>query len=142
FGFQQFLDALQGVLQYLRNVQGVGFLGQKLPVINRSIDDLLALADGFAGQLETFKNNPGQSLQGVKQLIKDAFGAEPAGIELSLDGHTVRIDLSFGTTLKKLLPFDIDLASLGLSNLSGLIGVDASGKLLLELGAQFDLHFG
>jgi len=150
FGFQQFLDVLQGVLQYLRKIESFSFLGQKLPLINKSVDDLLTLADEFAAKLDAFKANPGQSLQAIEELIEDAFAPEPPGtpqtndprITLSLDGQTVRLDLAFGTTLTESVPFNIDLASLGLGSLAGLVSVGASGQLALNLGAEFDLHLG
>src|SRR5207245_1351315 len=142
FGFQQFVDALQGVLQYLQSIEGLGFLGQKLPLINRSAIDLFALADKLAQKIEAFSHNPGQTLQVVKQLIANAFGADPAAVALSLDGPALRIDLSFASTFTESFPFNIDLASLGLGSLANLIGGGASGKVDLVLGARFDLHVG
>ncbi len=136
-GFQQFIDALQSIVTYLQSIESLGFLNQELPLVNRSVSDLLELADSFAQKVETFQNNPGQALQAVEELIEDAFVPEPDGapqtddpaIELSLDGRAVRIDLTFSSNITRNLPFNLDLADLGLADLSNFLSVGASGEI-------------
>jgi hypothetical protein len=150
FGFQQFLDALQGVVGYLRSLQGLGFLNQKIPLLNHSVSELLELADRFAERVNGFSTNPAQSLQAVEELLEDAFVPEPAGapqtddplVELSLDGRAVRIDLTFSAQFNKAIPFNLDLASFGLASLSDFLSVEASGQIDLALGARLELDLG
>ena len=149
-GFGNFVSALQNIVSYLRSIESLGFLGQKLPLVNRSISNLLALADSFAQKVEAFQNDPGQSLQAIEELIEDAFAPEPTdapqvddpAIELTLDGRAIRIDLTFTSSFTKSLGFDLSLADLGLSSLSNFLSVDASGEISFLLGAKLELDVG
>ncbi|NOS71718.1 MAG: hypothetical protein HOP33_17550, partial [Verrucomicrobia bacterium] len=149
-GFQQFVSALQSIVTYLRSIESLDFLNKKLPVVNRSISNLLALADSFEQKVTAFGNNPSQSLQAIEELIEDAFVPEPAGqpqtddpaIELALDGHAIRIDLTFTSSFTRALGLDLTLADFGLGALSNFLSVNASGEITFELGSRLELDLG
>ena len=158
-GFEDILQGLQGVVEYLRTLESFSFLNDKLPVLNLSVSDLVKQADSFADKVQEFANNPVGAIQEVEELLEDALGipdtqanqkADSDLVEVSFANSVLRIDLTFETGIRKEpFPLNFDLLELvgasGADFLEGISSlVDASGDLKLEVNAnaRFELDLG
>src|SRR5207245_558477 len=107
--FSQIVDAFVKVANYLTKLQQFSFLQSKLPLVNKSVSDLLDYASKFATQLQSFENNPTDSLQDINLALKSALGL-PAGsplVNLSLDGDALKINLNFTTSFQDQLALNV-----------------------------------
>ena len=167
FTLADLITALQGVANYLSTLEGFGFLDQELPLLNLSVTELLQASSEFAKKIETFQQNPAQSLQAMEEALEDAVGLpDPVGtpdfnnpeITLSFDqsvpnSPALKVQLQFGRDYDSgPRPMNFDLASLvglaggGAATLLAGVGnlVDVGGEAVMQVqaGARFDLDFG
>jgi Ca2+-binding RTX toxin-like protein len=167
FTFNDLLAAIQGVIDYLATLEKFGFLNQKLPLLNRSISDLLQATGDLAEKIEAFKQNPAGSLQAIEELLEDAIGlADPLGTpnfnnpeitfsfdQTIADRPALKIQLQFGSDYNSgPLPLNLDLASLAglaggpiatlLAGVSNLVDVGGEALVQVQAGARFNLDFG
>ena len=132
-------------------------LHQKLPIVNRSVNDLIRIADGFSLSVDNFaevaddasallhpdqEDVPTLTLQGVAQALRGAFGlgSNSTGIvvDVTSDGLlTVEFDLL--ETVSTTLGLDVDLSSGGLPNLTSGKVLQVSGELGLAATIGIDL---
>lgn len=144
--FQNILNMLQAALGYLQSLEQFDFLDEKLPLIDRSVGDVLDAADAFSQRLEELRNNPATSLQAVEAQIEQFFGiTDPTLVELTADGgQTLKIKLNFGTDFDEQLPLDFALTDLpGMpEELASIISLTGSGSLRVTGGASLGLAIG
>ncbi|MFV2070034.1 MAG: hypothetical protein ACC645_23960, partial [Pirellulales bacterium] len=162
----EFTDIVQGlssVVETLRQLDGSAggtavatVLDTEMPLVNRSLADLLSMADRFATLVEGIQANPAQSVQALEILIKEQLGLAPDSTLVGLSLDTVdslpvlRVDLRMEAGLQDSMPLDVDLAGLAAlatgnpfpANFSNLIGVSSTGVLDMELGGSLDLALG
>ena len=161
------LEAVQGVIDYLRTLEHFGFLDQKLPLLDLSVSDLLKATDDLAARIEAFQRNPAQSLQAIEELLEDAIGlVDPAGnpnfdnpeVELSFDrtiaaSPALKVELQFrhdydggprsmNLDLAKLVGLVSGDAAAALAGVTNLIDVGGTAVMQIQAGARFDLDFG
>ena len=147
--FGDFFTVLNLVVDFLRGLQGSAgadnpfqnvadsVLTFEIPVLNRSIGDLIDIGGEFLDFAEQLINNPAGSLQLLEGQLRALFGlpdfGDPFGLAQSLfDLGTSEIDLGgLGT-----FDFGLDIPALGnlTSDFSFLLDI-AGKEALIELGA-------
>ncbi|HWW00016.1 MAG TPA: Calx-beta domain-containing protein [Candidatus Acidoferrum sp.] len=87
--FSSIVQALQGIAQSLSQLSGFGFLNQKLPIIDMSVNDLIGYAAKFADLINAVSNGGGQSLQDIvsslQTQIDQLFHLSPNVLQIILD---------------------------------------------------------
>ncbi|MCC6234628.1 MAG: right-handed parallel beta-helix repeat-containing protein [Verrucomicrobiales bacterium] len=148
------LIALQQVRDFLESLESTA-LNTPLPLVNRSVLDLLAIAEDIAARIDAFQRQPEATLQFVERKLEAAFGLPESAVTLSLvDARTLKIGLRLERLERLTLPVDLDLASLVaqlpagdparafLSEVSRLVQVEGSGQVILQAGASLQIDLG
>jgi Ca2+-binding RTX toxin-like protein len=126
-------------------------LNEELPLIDRSVNDLLNYADQFAAFVQELESDPAQSVQAVEVLLEEALGLTPDSplVDLSIDGDALRIDLDFVSGLSESFGLEMKLAELAQlagvslpSEITDLIGVSSAAELDVEVEAILNLALG
>lgn len=76
----QIIDGLIELSDFLADFEAFGFLSDPIPVINVSINDVLAFADRFDAAVQEAQNNPAGTLQVLEGKLKEALGV-PSGVD-------------------------------------------------------------
>ena len=96
FNFAQFINALRALADNLSELSGFGFLDQKIPVIDASVNDLLDYASKFAELVEEAANQPASSLQAaideLENQIEALFNLDPSILSISIDTNGILPD--------------------------------------------------
>lgn len=151
-GFSSILEALKGVRDFLNQFSAFSFLDTEIPLIGKSFNDLIGIADRFAKAVEEIEKNPAGAIQGLEQKIRETFGLPPGGsdiFDINLvdnqdgDGNTadmLKVSLNLTQAFYKALSVDLDLNDQipGL-RLLGTAGLNASGSLGFKLALGVDL---
>ncbi len=147
--FSNILDALSDLLNFLKGIEGLEFLDQKIPLINKSASDLLSLADKLTTALDEITSDPAGTIQLVEAKLRNALGLPISGPSiLSLDGidnllkFELGLDISFNESLGVDIPEFLDLGSLSIPGLSGPIGLGGSADLNASGSLTANLDFG
>ena len=145
-GFGDIVVALRALADFLGQFEQFGFLHEKIPLINVSVDDLLSFADEFSAALDQVESNPSGTVQFLETKLKEAFGLPPSSNLLSLDlvndgtAHILRIGINFSPEFSASLPIDLTLpVDTGPIDLSGAADLHAEGKLAMTLDLGIDL---
>jgi hypothetical protein len=159
--FDNILGALQELLQMLRTIDGsgggsaiAGVLDYKLPLVDRSLTEILDFAGEWADRLEALMANPAGSLQQLEILLRDVFDIPDSAPDIlsfipydTSSPNTTGVldfdfDLGIGTQLNR--PFSLDLANVAdlPSWLTSLMGVSASGNLDIAADINLALRMG
>lgn len=85
FGFGSIIDALLLVSDFLGQFEQFSFLDEPLPLVNRSVNDMLSFVNEVADAIEGLQQNPAGSIQVLEGKLKEAFGIV-AGNDLSALG--------------------------------------------------------
>ncbi|WP_406700164.1 SdrD B-like domain-containing protein [Singulisphaera sp. Ch08] len=133
------LASLRQLVTFLASLEQGAFLGAKLPVLNKSLPELLAFADNLGATLDSLRSKASSSLQTLETAMEQALGLAPADLTLRLDGKVLRIQLAFGRSVSKQLGLDLDLSSKGLGRL---VDARAQAALQVSAGAQLNLDLG
>src|SRR5262249_1183971 len=159
FSFDNIIKALQLIVNFLNSLtaddaSGVGgavhtVLTTQLPVINKSVSDLVNMASSFTTLLNQLQNNPAGSIQKIESLLETLLGAPLSGTSYvsydknATDGDALKFTFGVATKYNNSLPFNLDLSQLGLPDfLTSLVGVSASGNLGVSLSANLALVLG
>lgn len=164
--FDDLIVALQSLAGFLGQFEAFGFLNQPLPLVNKSVNDLLSYADDLADAFNDAKSNPSATLQFLESKLKESIGISqakindvlatvglPPGVDvvnLSLvDGSILRFDLTLGASFSRGLDLQIPgidfgsaLSSVGLGSLldlAGSAGLSANGAIAFTLGFGVDV---
>jgi Ca2+-binding RTX toxin-like protein len=118
FSFDDIVAALQLVVDFLDGIKDSGVAGEvfnfQIPLINRSVGDLIDAGDEFLDFVEELSDNPAGSLQILENMLRDQLNlpqlADPLGLGLSL-GSNLLDNLSgiftFGEAATKQLAQDM-----------------------------------
>ncbi|MCW5626840.1 MAG: hypothetical protein KIT73_19135, partial [Burkholderiales bacterium] len=118
-GFADILAGLRGLVDFLNQFEEFGFLNEKIPLINVSVNDMLAYADEFAAALDQVESNPAATVQFLEQKLKEAFNIPATSdllvLKLVRDGATniLRFDLTFKPGFSESLPIGFELPTAG-----------------------------
>ena len=169
--FEQFLNfrklgpehvvaLLSQAAAFLQSTQDVAILNQKLPLIDRSVNELINYADQFAQVIAPVLTDPGQAVQALGKkldgLLKNLLGrdshARPGKpfVSLSIDqGPALRIDLNLASVFKDQLKFQLDLGQLleaidipQLEGFGQLVQAGGGGQLDTTVTAFLELSLG
>lgn len=87
--FLNIVQALDTLADELETMQGFGFLGQELPLINRSISDLLDSAGNFAELVEGLATGDADTIETLEEDLEEFFQvSNPRLISLSVEDYT------------------------------------------------------
>ena len=172
--FEDVLQAFSAAEDYLRELEGelagrpaaAEVLNTELPLIDRSIADLLDMPDRLASFAEEVVSNPvlvvqelagliQQHLQGI-EVVAEALGIDPSDVEVELGvddtpgAPALKLTLYLGAKFEDSLPLSLDLANLGgllpsnpfPASFSSLVGMSSSGRLDVELTGSLVLAMG
>ncbi|MBF0460788.1 MAG: hypothetical protein HQL87_05270, partial [Magnetococcales bacterium] len=164
-----FLDILNGIsagLTFLdTSLEGQSFYTQTLPVVNKSIKDLMNVTDTLLGDLEQAAGNPNVFFQNMEGIIEQALGIhdnntlppEQQQFALILNGNELDIHLNLTETYSNQFNVALDFnallamagqndpnnaASAALAALGNAVNVSGTGKVDLELLANLTLDMG
>lgn len=101
-GISQIIDGLIQLSDFLGDFETFGFLSEPLPVINISVNDVLAYADRFDAAVQEAQNNPAGTLQALKDKLKETLGI-PSGTDSEALGFQGRQDAKPDTVTGELL---------------------------------------
>ena len=152
-GFDQILDALIALADFLDDFEQFGFLNEELPLIDVSVNDLLSYADQLRDLVNAAKADPAGSFQQLESKIEALLGIDdgtladgandPFDIELEFvtesrgeagtDDDHVMAKLSFivGAEFRETLGVEFDVGDAGV--LAGAADLEASGDIALVL---------
>jgi Ca2+-binding RTX toxin-like protein len=138
---------LQGV-QYIASLEKFSFLSTKLPLLNKSVSDLIGAADQLLAKVNAAANaTPADTLQTLATVLDSALGLPANAINLTIDGKAIKVGLAFHAGGTQQVPINFDLASLasgvpGLSQVTNLLDVSGAGNLTVGADADFNLNIG
>ena len=161
--FADIIAAIQvGVQWFDSALAGTSFYNTEIPVVNRSVADVLTFIDDTLERVEEALDNPAGAIQEVEDIIEDALGIEDNNtldwnqqkFSLYLDGETLLLHIEFDQVLEDVLSFGLDSGAFGvnLGPISELVdvGIDLNFGVfvdaVLEIGVDFsngvdDLQF-
>jgi hypothetical protein len=151
---QDVLAALNQFVSYLASVEQFSFLGIDLPVIDRSVAELLSFIPGLEQDIAKLSDLGAANLQELETRIEEAFGVGPNALVMTFADNDLRFALNLTESLPAAyqnLKVNLDLAQLagyvpgGVANLAGvgnLIDVAGDGSLAVTGSAQLNLVFG
>ena len=150
FDVADVIAGLNSLANFFNSVEGFSFLNQKLPLLNKSVTDLVSFVDNFQSAVTSLTNAGPITLQQLEQKLEQALGLSAGALSMSLTATDLLIQLNIVEQLPaglQQMAMDLDLASLagGNANLSGvghLIDVGGSAKLNVSAAAELDLNFG
>jgi hypothetical protein len=151
--FDDIIAGLKFVVNYLRSLDGSGGAGSavagalnfKIPLIDKSVADLVDMASAFADRLSAITNNPSSAVQDLNKFIDGLFGLPLTTNVLSYnaDDQVLGIEFDLNKSIALSRPFDLDLQDAGLpSYVTNLVSLSASGSLNVNAGIDFDLKLG
>lgn len=150
--FEQILSLITDTLRVIETLSGSEFMDSEIPVINRSLNDLLDLADAFLELEEELEEEGPKHIQRVIQIIEDAVqdqldrisgpSAITADVSIVYDEATqmLTFDIPYVVYLEETLAVELDAlgAIEGLDRLADLRG---SGTFEAEMTAFLWLEF-
>jgi hypothetical protein len=144
--FSSVVTTVTNVATYLQNLSGTSFLSTKLPLLDRSITDLLGYAGQFASFVDQFQANPTATVEGLAPELRMLLGLPPDDPSVNITYNTADNSLSLTFTFAAphymaTLPLDFDFKQFvpnsPLDNL-----VSAAGSLSVQADASLVLHVG
>ena len=141
--FDDILGALKFILNFLDSLGDGGAapaLDFKIPLIDRSVAEIVDVASVVVDRLNAITNNPQGSIQELNKYIDGLLGLPLSTNVLSYNIADEVLDFDFGLSKSVDLtrPFNLDLADAGLPAMfTNLVSLSASGNL--DLSASIDL---
>ena len=167
--FDTVLAALVQLSDFLGSFEAFSFLDEPLPLINKSVNDMLGFATKLAGAVQDAQNNPSGALQYLEQKLEEVVGLDTASLNdiftnaglaapgdilgfaiVEVDGDKVlKFSFNLGAGFSESLDIEIpgldlgDLSALGfldsVFDLGGSAGLSASGGVAIELDFGINL---
>ncbi|MDT8405613.1 MAG: hypothetical protein RQ738_13680, partial [Sulfuriflexus sp.] len=144
--FDDIIAILRQVVGVLQNLEGTAEVFDfKIPVIDRSIGDLVDLSGDFLKFVQDLSADPAGSLQALEVRLRTLLGlpaSGPAILSIDTAEGTLYFDFGFASEVTTTRPFNLDLADLNLGIFSQLVGLSASGNLGVQAGIELALKLG
>ncbi|MGP0628314.1 LEPR-XLL domain-containing protein [Nitrospina sp. 32_T5] len=156
--FQDIIDGLSFFVEFLQGLDGTSpggsaiadALDYDLPLVNRSVADLVQIADELADRLDALSADPSGSVQALNDLLVDIFDLPAAASNiLSFNPTTsvLGINLGFDAAASLTRPFSLNLADVLASAgapefLTDLVSLEAGGNLGVSAGVDVELALG
>ncbi|TCK07577.1 LEPR-XLL domain-containing protein [Marinobacterium mangrovicola] len=172
FGFGNILDLLQAVSAFLSQFESFDFLDVNLPVIDKSFNDLLGLAEQYTQMIDDAIDNPATTLQLLETQLNTAIGisssqfdaivdvlnandeADPGdtdpfsaptdAVDIALvDGNLLQLSLNLGAVFTESLPVGFSDSDLNLPEVFGdTLNLAGFADLAAEGAVLMTLDFG
>jgi Ca2+-binding RTX toxin-like protein len=154
-GFDDVLNALKQLADFLDDYAAFGFLNEDIPLIGINFNELVDLADRFRQAVEEIEQNPAGSVQLLEQKIREEFGLPPGVLTLSLAdgedgddlaGDMLKIKFNLGGEFSESLPVSIGIPDGAIEgapidiNLEGQADLNATGNLTAMFTIGVDLN--
>lgn len=147
------VEGLRLLVNFLRGLDGSGPAGNavagalafELPLIDRSIADLVDIAGDFAEKLEAIEADPAGSIQRLEALLRAELGipdALPPVLSFNPGTGVLGFNFSFAKAVNLTRPFNLDLADAVPDAISNLVSLSASGNLAVSAGVALNLEMG
>ena len=154
--FADIVEGLRLLVDFLRGLDGSGPAGSavagaldfELPLIDRSIADLVDIAGDFAKKLEAIEADPAGSIQRLEALLRAELGipdALPPVLSFNPGTGVLGFNFSFAKAVNLTRPFNVDIGNFlpeNLSFLSDVVSLSAAGNLAVSAGVTFNLEMG
>ena len=147
--FDDIIGVLRLVVNFLKGLDGSGgggplaeVLGFKIPVIDRSVSDLIHIASDFSDFVDQLVADPSGSLQKVEAKLHDLLGIPGGTHILSFLNGVLSFNFDFGASTHSTRPFNLSLGDLLPAPFSSLVGLDTSGSLGVDASFDFKLDMG
>ncbi|NBS65984.1 MAG: discoidin domain-containing protein, partial [Betaproteobacteria bacterium] len=150
--FADIVSGLRFALSTIDDVVGEQpFYNQTLPILDRSLGELLDLGDVFLGRIEAAGNTPAAALDAVEAIIEEALGISPDLFDLTLGATQLIIDVNLEAAYSADFALNLKLADLigmALPNVAipdalyKLVDSSGEAKIALKVGAALDLQVG
>ena len=88
--FADIIAMLQALANFLGQFESFGFLKEPIPLIDKSVNDLLGFAEEFATKLDELQSNPAGTLQLLEDKINESLGIAQSTL------NDIYTDLSLG----------------------------------------------
>lgn len=138
---------LKSLADFVDQLSGLDIFATDIPLIDRSLKDLLGFSDKLRSTINQFKTDKLLGLHQLEEQLKTALGPQFSMLDLSLDLSgplpVLKFDLPFDLgDYSKQLPLDFDLSQLGVPGLADLADLKTAGQLLVTADAKIDLVAG
>ncbi|MEQ1825056.1 MAG: SUMF1/EgtB/PvdO family nonheme iron enzyme, partial [Pirellula sp.] len=127
------------VTTYLSSFEQFGFLNEKLPLLNRSLAELVGIGSRFTSLVGQYQKQPVETLMQLQTALQQALGVP---VTFTADGKALKIGFDFSAIVDEQLNINLDLGSLGIPNLDGLVDVRGEGKVRLAANANLHIDLG
>ncbi len=131
---QMILAAIQALIEKLRGLGAGGVFDTRLPLINKSVSDLLKLGDQLANDLGTFDENNVLTAKGMENFLQSHVDN---ALKVTVSQDAISFKLNFTQSVSENVPLNLDLGSSW-----GLLKVTSGGNLSLSGTASAALGFG
>ena len=142
-------DLIRRVVVFIETVSGEGLLDKPLPLVNRSLGDVLDTVDAVNERVEEILADPNATLDTLEVAIEDALGLHPDDFTLTFDPATQVLKAELNLDLPEVnetASFDVDLSSFVGPSLADFtdqfVDFSASGSFDLTAGAEVRAHLG
>ena len=138
---------MQGV-QYISSLEKFSFLSEKLPLLNKSVSELVGAADQLLAKVNAAAmQTPDGTLQTLANVLDQALGLPANAVQLTIDGKAIKVGLAFHAGGTQQIPIDFDLKTLaagvpGLAQATNLLDVNGTGNLTVAADADVNLNIG
>jgi Ca2+-binding RTX toxin-like protein len=148
-GFDDVLNALKQLADFLDDYAAFGFLNEDIPLIGINFNELVDLADRFRQAVEEIEQNPAGSVQLLEQKIREEFGLPAGVLTLALAdgddgdsdaGDMLKIQFNLGAAFSESLPVAFDLLETGNTEIDNL-GISLEGQADLNATGNLDARF-
>ncbi|MEO6434973.1 MAG: hypothetical protein ABIP55_04330, partial [Tepidisphaeraceae bacterium] len=136
---QMIVDALQGLIEKLRDLGGGGVLDAKLPIIDKSLSEIVDLGEEFATRIGLLDPNGVSTAKRLEEFLQfklgDALG--DAAVIVTVAADAIQFNLGFKQDFEETLPI-----SLNLGDTWGLLKVEGGGVVDFVGSATANVTFG
>ncbi len=146
--FTELINALRQVQSFLAGVEQSGPLEMQLPVIDRSIGDLIALSERFGRLVDRVEAAHPLTIQAFETALGEAIAAELGGVVglphgpplgVNFSGTVLNLGLNLTAGIDEQLPVSFNLAALGNTELGNLLSLTGGGTVSARAEAAFKL---
>ncbi len=145
------VTALNDVVDYLHSLEASAHeLNDNLPLLNKSISDLLSLSADLGQALNSFAPDPQATLDAVTAKLDELLGG---AVKVSFDGTALKLHIAFAPSpvsqqmgvnldIAKLLSLSNGSAASTLHNVTSLIDTTGQANFSVQTGGTLNLDLG
>ena len=148
---QDITQLIRRVVDLIERISGDDLLNRQLPLINKSLDDILNSVDYVAKLVAQIQNDPEVGLDLLETRIESLLQLDPGQFALLYDPAQDAIRVELNLTVNPDLTvnpgaqsasLNLDLAAAGLDGLESLVDFQANGNVNVDASANLRLHLG